>query len=167
MQDIKNFKSYTPDAELIDKYKQSDGKLPLFLISEDGQDWYECQSNFSDDTVKVLYNDSGVIVGLVDAPVPHRGNIYAVSVFFPSDLSVAEISVADLPAGCCIDGKWHYESGLITKINENVFLQSTRKTPQQLALDAYILQCAVDAGTATEEQISQLAALKQVIAASV
>ncbi|MEA7543924.1 hypothetical protein ONO12_28515, partial [Salmonella enterica subsp. enterica serovar Montevideo] len=32
-----------------------------FLESEDGQDWYECQSLFSDDTAKIMYDPEGVI----------------------------------------------------------------------------------------------------------
>ncbi|ECC1660238.1 tail fiber assembly protein [Salmonella enterica subsp. salamae] len=43
-------------------------------------------------------------------------------------------------------------------------LRATRKTVPQLTLEAFALQCAVDAGTASQEQIETLAALKQNIA---
>lgn len=43
-------------------------------------------------------------------------------------------------------------------------LRATRKTVPQLSLEAFALQCAVDAGTASQEQIDTLAALKQNIA---
>ncbi|EBY1867575.1 TPA: hypothetical protein JL066_002954 [Salmonella enterica] len=43
-------------------------------------------------------------------------------------------------------------------------LQARQKTVSELSLDAFALQCAVDAGTASQEQIDTLAALKQNIA---
>lgn len=43
-------------------------------------------------------------------------------------------------------------------------LRATRKTVPRLTLEALALQCAVDAGTASQEQIETLAALKQNIA---
>ncbi|EBV8483649.1 hypothetical protein HT95_002325 [Salmonella enterica subsp. enterica serovar Ago] len=43
-------------------------------------------------------------------------------------------------------------------------LQARQKTVSELSLEAFALQCAVDAGTASQEQIDTLAALKQNIA---
>lgn len=43
-------------------------------------------------------------------------------------------------------------------------LQARQKTVSELSLEAFALQCAVDAGTASQEQIETLAALKQNIA---
>ncbi len=43
-------------------------------------------------------------------------------------------------------------------------LQTRQKTVSELSLEAFALQCAVDAGTASQEQIDTLAALKQNIA---
>lgn len=43
-------------------------------------------------------------------------------------------------------------------------LKSTRKTIQELSLDAFALQCAADAGTASDEQLETLAGLKNTIA---
>ncbi|EAA9320476.1 hypothetical protein CRQ39_13880 [Salmonella enterica] len=43
-------------------------------------------------------------------------------------------------------------------------LQARKKTVSELSLEAFALQCAVDAGTASQEQIDTLAALKQNIA---
>lgn len=46
-------------------------------------------------------------------------------------------------------------------------LRSTRKTVPQLALAAFALQCAVDEGVASDEQVAELAALRSSIAARV
>ncbi|EDT6761332.1 tail fiber assembly protein [Salmonella enterica subsp. enterica] len=43
-------------------------------------------------------------------------------------------------------------------------LQTTRKTVQELSLEAFALQCAADEGTASPEQLETLASLKQTIA---
>lgn len=167
MQNIKNFKSVAPTQEQIEAYTQKYGQIPLFLKSEDGQDWYECQSLFAEDTVKIMYDENGTIWGVVSEPVPQRGNIYAVSLFFPENLSVAEISKDDFPAECCNDKTWKFDSGIITKIQEPQLLQSSRKTPRQLAIDAYMLQCVVDNGNATPEQVAELSELKLAIATSI
>lgn len=50
------------------------------------------------------------------------------------------------------------------ELESTQLLKSTRKTLQELSLEAFALQCAVDAGTASQEQIGTLAALKQNIA---
>ncbi|EJF8280814.1 hypothetical protein ABK180_005487, partial [Escherichia coli] len=50
---IKNFRQYTPE--------NPDVPGAMYLKSEDGQDWYECQSLFSAETLKVVYNSAGVI----------------------------------------------------------------------------------------------------------
>lgn len=47
---------------------------------------------------------------------------------------------------------------------ESDLLQARQKTISELSLEAFALQCAVDAGTASQEQIETLAALKQNIA---
>lgn len=46
-------------------------------------------------------------------------------------------------------------------------LQSTRQTTSQLTLAAFALQCAVDEGVASDEQVAELAALRSAIATRV
>ncbi len=53
---IKNFRQYTPE--------NPDVPGAMYLKSEDGQDWYECQSLFSAETLKVVYNSARVITGI-------------------------------------------------------------------------------------------------------
>lgn len=46
-------------------------------------------------------------------------------------------------------------------------LQTRQKTVSELSLEAFALQCAVDGGTASDEQVVELAALRSAIAARV
>ncbi|EEU2973951.1 phage tail protein, partial [Escherichia coli] len=55
MMHIRNFSYYTP--------AEPDVAGAMYLKSEDGQDWYECQSQFAEDTLKVVYDSRGVITG--------------------------------------------------------------------------------------------------------
>lgn len=93
-QNIKNFRLI--DAPVNRDKTQAEINIgAYFLESDDGQDWYECQSLFSDDTAKIMYDHEGVIWGVVNKPVPQRGNTYSVSMLWPVNMSVAEIDAAD------------------------------------------------------------------------
>lgn len=125
MQNIKNFKlvATTPQktARLMSSLANTDfipDVTPLFLESEDGQDWYESQRKFSDHTVKIMYDQNGIIRSVVDYPVAQRGNTLAVSMFFPENMSVAEINTA-LPEGFELDsGKWVFDGVGVFHISE-------------------------------------------------
>lgn len=106
MQNIKNFKPATPAPELV-AYMPNLASSPQ-LESEDGQDWYACQSRFADDTIKIMYDAGGVIRSVVDMPVPERGNVYAVSMLYPIGCSVAEIAQENWPDGV-VSGKWIFD----------------------------------------------------------
>ncbi|EDW2791963.1 tail fiber assembly protein [Salmonella enterica] len=80
----------------------------LFLESEGGEDWYVVQKRFADDTVKIQYDSSGVIIAVVDKPILLRGNTYAASALWPVNCSVAEMSVEDYPT-ITLDGTWKYD----------------------------------------------------------
>ncbi|HEC8642123.1 TPA: tail fiber assembly protein [Salmonella enterica subsp. enterica serovar Newport] len=113
-QDIKNFRLI--DAPVNRGKTQSEINIgAYFLESDDGQDWYECQSLFSDDTAKIMYDPEGVIWGVVNKPVPQRGNTYAVSMLWPVNMSVAEIDAADCPDDCRGDGMWLYQDGKVVQ----------------------------------------------------
>ncbi|ECF1825599.1 tail fiber assembly protein [Salmonella enterica subsp. enterica serovar Senftenberg] len=113
-QDIKNFRLI--DAPVNRGKTQSEINIgAFFLESEDGQDWYECQSLFSDDTAKIMYDPEGVIWGVVNKPVPQRGNTYSVSMLWPVNMSVAEIDAADCPDDCRGDGMWLYQDGKVVQ----------------------------------------------------
>ncbi|HEY4438699.1 MAG TPA: tail fiber assembly protein [Lelliottia sp.] len=132
MQNIQNFKPFTPSKELLKTYDDGSGEIPAFTISEDGHEWYSCQKLFSDDTVKIKYDQGGVIVAVVDKPVPARGNTYAVSMFFPEEgESVAELAIDDYPAGVTLDGTWKFDGKKIFQdvqvINERTLRFNSNK----------------------------------------
>lgn len=132
-QDIKNFRLI--DAPVNRSKTQAEINIgAYFLESEDGQDWYECQSLFSDDTAKIMYDPEGVIWGVVNQPVPQRGNTYAVSMLWPVNMSVAEIDAADCPDDCRGDGSWLYRDGKVLPVP--VDYQAKAETTRQKLLDA-------------------------------
>ncbi len=132
-QNIKNFR-LIDDPVSKGKTQAEINIGAYFLKSEDGQDWYECQSLFSDDTAKIMYDPEGVIWGVVNQPVPQRGNTYAVSMLWPVNMSVAEIDTADCPDDCRGDGSWLYRDGKVLPVP--VDYQAKAETTRQKLLDA-------------------------------
>ena len=86
MQNMKKFKVVSLLGEKLKKFSNDSGLTPIILISEDGKDWYECQSLFSDNTVKIMYDENGVICSVVDKPIPERRSIYAVCAGRPVEI---------------------------------------------------------------------------------
>lgn len=108
MQNIKNFKLSQTAAKQLKETSQG----ALFLTSEDGRDWYEAQQLFSDDTIKIMYDNDGVIISAITEVVPSRGNTRAVSMLWPVNASVAEVE--SVPDGFSANGQWLFtESGEI------------------------------------------------------
>lgn len=118
MQDIKNFQKVEATPARLNNLMAMPENEPLpeqppldvlFLVSEDGQDWYESQALFADDTIKIMYDENNVIRSVVAEPVPARGNTLAVSMFFPENMSVAEID-GELPEGFDLSsGLWKFD----------------------------------------------------------
>lgn len=142
-----------------------------FLVSESGLDWYECQKLFSDDTIKIMYDGSGCICSVVDAPVPQRGNTYAVSMFYPINMSVAEVAVADYPEAVTLDGTWFFDGSTITQSAEIIqarMLQANTAAYKSRMSDAtsqlQSLQVLIDAGVATVDDETTGMAIRDYIA---
>lgn len=133
-QNIKNFR-LIDDPVSRGKTQAEINIGAYFLESEDGQDWYECQSLFSDDTAKIMYDPEGVIWGVVNQSVPQRGNTYAVSMLWPVNMSVAEIDAADCPDDCRGDGSWLYRDGKVLPVPVD-YQAKAETTRQKLLNDA-------------------------------
>ncbi|HGK4756314.1 TPA: tail fiber assembly protein [Enterobacter cloacae] len=159
MQNIKNFKVVKPTHKQLELYTAMDGTVPIFLQSEDGRDWFECHELFSDETVKIMYDSNGIICSVVDERVPERGNIYAVSMFYPENMSVAEVALSDYPEGVNIDGSWMYSDGKIVQVPVDVVSEAEKEKAQRLS-EAEVaiapLQRAVKYGIATDEEKKSL-----------
>ncbi|EAA9561391.1 tail fiber assembly protein [Salmonella enterica subsp. enterica] len=133
-QNIKNFRLI--DAPVNRDKTQAEINIgAYFLKSDDGQDWYECQSLFSDDTAKIMYDHEGVIWGVINKPVPQRGNTYSVSMLWPVNMSVAEIDAADCPDDCRGDGSWLYRDGRVLPVPVD-YQAKAETTRQKLLNDA-------------------------------
>jgi hypothetical protein len=167
MQNIKNFTQTRPTKKQLQRYGALSDRI-TFLTSEDGQRWDECQALFSDNTVKLMYDSGGVIHSVVDAPVPQRGNTYAVSMFFPLNMSVVEIAVDDYPAGCCTDGTWLFDGERVCQDPELLAATILRQNQKALSVRqskaagfAFALQSSAAAGNPRDGDADNLLTLQQ------
>ncbi|ENC4725925.1 phage tail protein, partial [Escherichia coli] len=95
---IKSFKLYTPE--------KSDVPGAMYLKSEDGQDWYECQSLFSAETLKLVYDSNGIITSISKD----------VSMLWPVNQSVAEVADTEENRKADISGRWGFDGEKITDL---------------------------------------------------
>lgn len=142
---LKVFSQYEPEYKLFDA---------IYLQSEDGLDWYYHQTRFNPDTLKICYDENGVI----------RMYSYHVDSIFPLGLSVTEVESDTVPDGLNNHGDWLYSDGAIV-INAAMLTQRTANQKQRYLDDAgrviAPLQDAVDIGEATDEEIALLQAWKK------
>lgn len=145
MQQLKNFKPYTPEMPAL-------GAFVIYLQDESGHDWYAQQRNFADDTLKIAYDAEGVIVSIADD----------VSALWPVNLSVAEVGRDSVPVGFTDDGHWVYDGESITprRLSEQENAARAKRQQQQLLDEAYTamkpLELAVKRNMATDEEKAQL-----------
>ncbi|EDM3984945.1 phage tail protein, partial [Salmonella enterica subsp. enterica serovar Infantis] len=86
-----NFTPYKPESPVISG--------AAHLKSEDGRDWYECQKLFSPDTIKVEYDNNGIITCISRD----------VSGFWPVGKSVAEVPDTKENRRADISGRWGFD----------------------------------------------------------
>ncbi|HHX3894349.1 TPA: tail fiber assembly protein [Citrobacter freundii] len=155
MQHLKNLKKYTPDDEnslyLIKEHNIA------FFISDDGRDWYKSQGDFSPDTLKIAYDESGII----------RSISKDVSSIYPRDLSVVEVDITKVNKSLDIFGGWIFADGEIKPrqySQEELRAQAEAKKTELLSAAAVAiapLQDAVDEGMATVEETAALSEWKR------
>jgi hypothetical protein len=154
MNNIKNFKRYYPThAEKIAL------SLPvtdaIFLISEEGQDWYACQKIFQPETMKVVYEANGVI----------RSMSQDVSTLYPEGCSVAEVS--KWPQEATANRTWCFIDGQVVPriyTADELKEQATHKRDYLLEQAAKIiapLQDAVDLDIVSDAEKASLLAWKK------
>lgn len=151
---LKNFTEYTPDAG--ERAELNAEFSALFLRSQGGVDWYDAQTRFKPDTLKIVYDQSRVIVGYstdVSTLVPYR-------------CSVVEMSLSAVPDALTDDNTWQFIDGEIIPREYTPAEQVDKAGGEKLARLAYVanviapLQDAVDLGMATDEELAQLKAWK-------
>ncbi|MFP2767721.1 tail fiber assembly protein, partial [Escherichia coli] len=103
MQHLKNITAGNPKT--VAQYQLTKNFDVIWLWSEDGKNWYEEVSNFQEDTIKIVYDENNIIVGITrDA-----------STLNPEGFSVVE--VPDITANRRADdsGKWMFKDGAVIK----------------------------------------------------
>lgn len=106
MVNYKNFTAYKPEFKVSEEDDETEYRPDiLYARDETGRDWYDCQADFSDDTLKVMYDDKCVIVCMSKD----------VTAIFPPGFSVAEVAASDTPSEACNDMTWVYKDGKIIK----------------------------------------------------
>ncbi|MGC6096567.1 tail fiber assembly protein [Citrobacter portucalensis] len=155
MQHLKNLKMYTPDDEyslLLMKEHNAE-----FFISDDGRDWYKSQADFSADTLKIAYDEAGII----------RSISMDVTSIYPRGFSVVEVDITEANKSVDIFGGWIFDNGEIKPrqySQAELRAQAEEKKSELLsAATAAIapLQDAVDEKMATAEEIIMLSEWKK------
>ena len=148
MKQFTHFRLYTPD-------NSGANELPggvLFLRSDTGSDWYAAQKEFERDTLKVMYDASGVVCC---AETDAAG-------MWPVDCSVSEIAKDKVPDDFTCDGVWFFDGLNLAKRAFSREEQAGKSRAEKSRLMAEAtnvidpLQDAVDFGIATDTEISRL-----------
>lgn len=150
MQHLKNLKTYTPDDEYsLFLMKEHSAE---FFISEDGRDWYESQASFSPDTLKVAYDEAGII----------RSISLDVSSIYPRDLSVVEFPATKTNLRVTLGDYWFYKDGKLQQIRDYLADAETERNSRMADATARIdwLEDAQKDGDITAEEAAELAELR-------
>ena len=150
MQHLKNIKKYTPSDEnsllLIKEHNIE------FYISEDGQDWYKSQANFLPDTLKVAYDEDGLI----------RSISRDVSSIYPRDLSVVELPATKANLRVTLGDDWYYKDGKLQQIRDYQAIAVAERDRRMAEATGRIdwLTGAQEDGDISAEEQSELEALR-------
>ena len=150
MQHLKNITAGNPKT--VAQYQLTKNFDVIWLWSEEGKNWYEEVSNFQEDTIKIVYDENNIIVGITrDA-----------STLNPEGFNVVE--VPDITANRRADdsGKWMFKDGAVIKRIYTADEQQQQAESQKAALlseaESVIqpLERAVRLNMATDEERSRL-----------
>ncbi|MBM7014844.1 tail fiber assembly protein [Enterobacter cloacae] len=134
------------DAEVI---KNNTGLDVIFLCDESGNDWYEIQSEFSASTIKIMYDEKGIV----------RAYSEDASSLNPINSYVAEVEIDEFPSGVDILGGWRFDGRKITHVEIDPVVEN-EATKLRLITEASAiiapLQDAVELTMATEKEINGL-----------
>lgn len=102
---FENFAIYKPEFKSAEEDEPEYRPDILYARDKNGRDWYDCQADFSSDTLKVMYDENGIIVCISkDA-----------TAIFPPGFSVAEVAISETPPEACNDMTWVYRGGRVIK----------------------------------------------------
>ncbi|KZH20986.1 tail fiber assembly protein [Escherichia coli] len=103
MMHLKNIKA--GNAKTLEQYELTKKHGVIWLYSEDGKNWYDELKNFQDDTLKIAYDQKGII----------RCIEKDVSTLNPDGLSVVELPNITANRRADISGNWMFKDGAVIK----------------------------------------------------
>lgn len=103
MMQLKNIKA--GNAKTLEQYELTKRHGVIWLYAEDGQNWYEAQKAFQADTLKIAYDDRGII----------RYIEKDVSSINPEGMSVVELPDTTANRRADILGDWVFQDGKVMK----------------------------------------------------
>lgn len=145
MKNIKNFQPYLPENPIF-------GDEVLYLLSEDGQDWYAVQQEFELNSIKFEYDDTGEVVRFSQD----------ISLLFPQGRSVVEIPLKVVSNLDLSQGRWRYDGKRIVPIlqTQDDLISNANRQKQDFIQEATNviapLQDAIDLEIATEKETAAL-----------
>ncbi|EAW4593508.1 tail fiber assembly protein [Salmonella enterica] len=92
---LKNLTRYTPETFISGV---------IYLRDDEGNDWYESQKLFREDTWKIVYGGDGIICSCAKD----------VTMLYPANMSVTEVD--SLPAWFEADLTWRFDGAAVVKI---------------------------------------------------
>lgn len=148
MMNVKCFKLGLPKTP--EQLKLSHQHNALFLFSEDGTEWYSSQQGFAHDTIKIAYDDKGIIRSIAANK--------DVSTLWPAGLSVAEVADTTANRRANISGGWVFDG---KNIDKRIYTQEEQQEHARIEQRTRIaavakviapLQDAVDLGIANDAE---------------
>lgn len=155
---LNNFKNFTLSTALTPVQQDLKNEFCIeFCEDETGIDWYHLRLKFSENTLKLVYDSTGLIVSAS----------YDADSLRPLGMSVTEISPEDIPPGFAVshDQRWIFQDGKIAPEPVNYIAVATSHRDTLMAeVSARISQLAAaqDDGDITPDELSKLAALREV-----
>ncbi len=156
------FRPYEPveehlinDAKTI---KENTGMDVIFLRDSRGELWHEAQYLFDNNTLKVVFDENGVIIMFSEDA----------TLLNPVNCAVAEVKKSDVPSGLNESQEWMYldGKGIVPRVytrDEQIAQAEMRKASLMNEVNNAIalLQDALDLGMSTEDERARLAAWRR------
>ena len=159
MKHFKNFKQYQPDTN--EKKEIAEAIGAIFIKSDEGKDWYEVQTLFSKDSIKVCYDSDGVI-----RATSNDNSDHCISKMWPINMSVLEVENNAENRKVDSNGGWVVRNGKVQPrvltLEEQSALadkeKQSRYSEAKLRMEPLIF--ASEIGALTQEEQQKLTVLK-------
>lgn len=148
MQQFGKFSQYTPKG----KAHTVDGGKVIYLHDEQGNDWYDVQKQFSENTLKVGYDEEGRVRTFCT-------DVYA---FFPMNLSAVELPATKANMRVSLGDDWFYKDGKLQQIRDQLAIATAERDNRMSEATKRIdwLAGALEDGDISDEENAELEALR-------